>query len=104
MIRDERLAAAMAGLPEACREAVEPVLRTLIHDLNGALSVVTMEVFAIDELAASLGRTAGAGRSPRSPRPEPDRLRESVRNLREAADGAAAYVARVEALTDELRK
>jgi hypothetical protein len=102
MIRDERIAAALAGVPESCRSSIEPVLRAFIHDLNGALSALTIEAFSIEHLAATLDNAIDA-RSSEETRRQLDNLRDSARNLRQAADGAADYLARVESLADDLR-
>jgi len=99
--REERIAGAVEAVPESVRAALEPVLRLLVHDLNGVLSAVTMEAFAVEQLSANVARLPRRG-----PTAEHDQLirnlNEAVRNLRQAAAGGAAYLARVEALADEM--
>ena len=101
MSREERFAEVLGAVPESCRGTLEPVLRLLIHDLNGPLSAVTMEAFAIGQLAASLSE-AGAGRRTDEHARQLESLLDAARNLRQAADGAASYLAQVESLTDHL--
>ena len=100
MIGEERIAASLAGLGESSRHAILPVLRVIIHDLNGVLSVVTMESFAVEKLATSLGSKASARST--EERQQRESLRDSTGNLRQAADRLATYLARIEALADGL--
>lgn len=96
MIRVDRVDKALSSVPEPHGPTVEQVLRVLLHDLNGAVSAVTMESFAIEQLLSSIpdgeaGKAAAAGRA--TPLAM---LRDAAKNLRQAADGAAAYLEHVE--------
>lgn len=96
MIRVDRVDKALSSVPEPHVPAVEQVLRVLLHDLNGAVSAVTMESFAIEQLLASIPDVE-AGKSAPGGRATPlAMLRDAAKNLRQAADGAAAYLEHVE--------
>lgn len=100
MSREERLAAALAAISPPCRQSIAPVHRLIIHDLNGVLSAVTMEAFAVEQLVSAVVQP-GAGRLAEKRGRHLQNLEEAARSLRRAADGAASYLARLEALTDE---
>ena len=97
---EDRIAAALAGLPDSCRSAVDAVLRALVHDLSGALSAVNMEAFTVQQVSARL-RQEDARPSPRRSA-QLDVLTTSAGNLRAAALAAAAHLRRVEAVADEI--
>lgn len=101
MTREDRIAAAVAALPEPCREPVAPLVRQLIHDLNGIFSTMTMEAFAISQLAMKLGSDA-AGREMAGPSQPTQSLQDAARNLRQAAEEGANYLACVETLASDL--
>lgn len=96
MIRVDRVDKALSTVPEPHGPAVESVLRVLLHDLNGAVSAVTMESFAIEQLVGSISVADDAPRAGGSGPKQLDMLRDAARNLRQAADGAAAYLEHVE--------
>ncbi|NOT27918.1 MAG: hypothetical protein HOP16_17680 [Acidobacteria bacterium] len=50
---------ALSGLSTENALALEPVLRRMAHDLNGAMTPLTLEASALDELAQRLARTGG---------------------------------------------
>ncbi len=94
MTRDDGIKRALAALDEPTRQAMEPLLRALVHDLNGLLSTVTLEGFALDQLATKLG--AGASAMSEQQRAQLTSLQDAARNLRQAANAAAAYLELIE--------
>lgn len=96
MIRVDRVDKAVFSVPEQHAQAVEDVLRVLLHDLNGAVSAVTMESFAIEQLLSGISDSDEVKRAGATRPKQLDMLRDAARNLRQAADGAAAYLEHVE--------
>lgn len=103
MIRVDRVEKAISAIPEPHGAAVEQVLRVLLHDLNGAVSAVTMESFAIEQLLTGLSDGEGGKPAPSGRPKQLDTLRDAARNLRQAAEGAAAYLEHVEDLISKAR-
>lgn len=103
MTREDHIANVVGAVPDPCRPSVEPVLRAIIHDLNGALSAVTMEAFTVGQLAERLTGD-GAAKARRSAT-EHERLLQTLAdaaaNLRRATEGASTYLRRLESLANE---
>ena len=62
-----------------------------------------MEAFSIEQLGTSLGQPTTLPASSEV-RQQLESLGDAARNLRQVAEGAASYLAQVEALTDGLGK
>ncbi len=101
MIREDRIAAAFEAVPEECRSSLEPVLRVLIHDLNGALSAVSMEAFTVGQLANKLAQGATGTRQSASDRERIHQtLIDSAANIGRATQGAAVYLRQVQSIAN----
>ncbi len=90
-----RLAQTVDALSAAERAALAPVIRRVVHDLNGYLSTLSMECFTIGHHAAGL-----AVPQPRAPAGVGAELAAALENLEQATADAAAYLARLRALVD----
>jgi hypothetical protein len=103
MVSDERIAAALGAAPQTCKGHVEPALRVLTHDVNGALSAIMMEGFAIEK-PASILLPAVSERSSPVHRARRSDLQDSLGNLQRASDDLAGYLVRVEGLVESGRR
>lgn len=96
---EDRLDSALSRLPKTCHGSVEPLLRAIVHDLNGLVSAVTMGGFSLQEVVKKLDPPIQRGPSPGSRR-HLDTLGSLAENLATAAEGAGGYLKRIEAAAD----
>lgn len=94
MTREERLRLMVLALPPERREESVALLRTIVHDLNGLLSVIRMESFVLDRLQTD---PAGAATA------QGDHgIGSSARNLQAASERAVQYVKALETAVREI--
>ncbi|RME22872.1 MAG: hypothetical protein D6798_14760 [Deltaproteobacteria bacterium] len=93
--RRQHLQAVLAGLSPSDRRRLAPVLRQVVHDLNGYLSTLSMEGFTIGYHASRMTSASKTGAEG-----SVEALTAALDNLRQATEDAVAYVAHLRDLAE----
>jgi hypothetical protein len=101
VMKNAAIVEALAGLPSEHARALEPILRIVSHDLNGAMSPLTLEAFTLRDLAVRLHGTTG-NRLPvdMDVAEVLEALSEASANLQLTANRVSDYLAEVRRLVE----
>lgn len=101
MMTDAAIAEVRAGLPRERALALAPLLRIMAHDLNGAMTPLTLEAFVLRDLAARLGDSTD-DRLPVDIDVAEIRevLSEAAESLQSTGNRVSAYLADIRRLVD----
>ena len=96
---------ALAGLPPEYAHALEPILRIMSHDLNGAMTPLTLEASALEELAERLQVTTGSTLPVGVDAAEVREIvSEASTYLRHTADRVSGYLAEARRVVEHARE